>query len=177
MTRADARYHKRESGTCYDCTRPAAAGRRRCARHLEKGIQACARYLSSEHGMRNRRAHATANKLQAREAQKKCRRTYGRFEYVRKNAGRRKGRSWTLTREQFYTLVAMPCHYCGLPNNVEAGVGLDRLDNMRGYEPDNVVSCCKECNLVRGDRFTPEEMRVIGASVREVKLRREEAAA
>ena len=46
---------------------------------------------------------------------------------------------------------------------------MDRLDNSRGYEPDNVVACCPICNKVRLDHFTPDEMRqVIGPAIRAV---------
>jgi hypothetical protein len=30
--------------------------------------------------------------------------------------------------------------------------GLDRVDNGKGYEIDNVVPCCKECNYAKCDR-------------------------
>lgn len=74
---------------------------------------------------------------------------------VRKAAAR--GKTWELPRETYEALVEEPCEYCGAPTG--AGVGLDRLDNSRGYEPGNVVPCCGPCNLLRGNRLTPEETR------------------
>jgi hypothetical protein len=72
----------------------------------------------------------------------------------------RRGLIWTLTTEQFDALIRGNCHYCGIkPYQVyttsrssKAGAssivytGIDRVDNSRGYEPNNVVSCCKVCN-------------------------------
>lgn len=59
-----------------------------------------------------------------------------------------------------------------MENSSKAGIGLDRLDNAKGYEPGNVVSCCSECNIARSDNFTPEEMKVIGMAIRKVKMAR-----
>jgi hypothetical protein len=33
-------------------------------------------------------------------------------------------------------------------------------------------SCCFECNIARRDHFTPDEMKIIGAAIRAVKLAR-----
>jgi hypothetical protein len=59
-----------------------------------------------------------------------------------------------------------------MPSSSKTGIGLDRLDDSKGYEVGNVVSCCTECNLARGCRFTPKEMKIIGAAIRRVKLAR-----
>ena len=52
-------------------------------------------------------------------------------------------REFTLTYEDFLTFWQQPCSYCGDPIKT---VGLDRVDNSKGYIKDNVVSCCKHCN-------------------------------
>lgn len=74
---------------------------------------------------------------------------------------KRKGYDWNLTEEQFENLVSGECHYCGdIPANKACRVGsngafiyngIDRLDNSKGYECDNVVSCCKICNFAKND--------------------------
>ena len=80
-------------------------------------------------------------------------------DYVHRAA--RSGRGWTLTSELFRRLTSSPCHYCGLePRQVSLASpesngayiynGLDRADNSRGYEPDNVVPCCIACNRGKG---------------------------
>lgn len=56
--------------------------------------------------------------------------------------------------DDFYRLSQMPCHYCGaeLSNcakrkgNEFKYNGLNRLDNSRGHDLDNVVPCCWPCN-------------------------------
>lgn len=57
------------------------------------------------------------------------------------------------------------CIYCGDNKNI----GLDRIDNSRGHEIGNVVPCCYECNVARGNNFTMEEMLVIGKAIKFIK--------
>jgi hypothetical protein len=69
-----------------------------------------------------------------------------------------------------------PCHYCNdeLGSTREnCGVGLDRLDNLIGYELDNVVSCCGPCNVIRSDKLTPEETKIAIQAVVAFRKRRE----
>lgn len=47
------------------------------------------------------------------------------------------------------------CIYCGETDWKKLGV--DRVDNKKPHTPDNVVCCCGECNVKRGDRYTIEE--------------------
>lgn len=79
------------------------------------------------------------------------------------NAARR-GHEWALTKETFRELTSLPCHYCGaIPAQVSLPQGrtdtgsyiyngIDRMDNDKGYTPDNVVPCCKECNFIKNNR-------------------------
>jgi len=60
------------------------------------------------------------------------------------------------------------CVYCGDSNRV----GLDRIDNNLGHTKDNVVPCCYECNTMRSNMFSHEEMFLIGKTVRKIKLAR-----
>ena len=90
-----------------------------------------------------------------------------------RNSPRAKKVGWTLSFEEYATIVTQPCIYCKLTNDVKNGSGLDRTDNNKGYDLSNVVSCCALCNMTRGDRYTPEEMLTfIGPKIREVKLAR-----
>jgi len=67
---------------------------------------------------------------------------------------------YTLAREQMGVLISGECHYCGRPpsqvfHNKATGEtavynGVDRANDGKGYTPDNVVSCCKECNFRKG---------------------------
>ncbi len=69
--------------------------------------------------------------------------------------------SFTITREQFDQLTALPCHYCGtVPANSTKDrwgggafiySGLDRVDPSRGYDIHNVVPACIVCNRAKSD--------------------------
>lgn len=41
------------------------------------------------------------------------------------------------------------------------------MDNAKGYEVDNVVSCCGDCNSLRGDRLSPDETRAAVKAIKE----------
>jgi len=47
-------------------------------------------------------------------------------------------------------------------------LGVDRVDSAAGYTIDNLVPCCFVCNQIKGDRFTAEEMTVVGPAVGEI---------
>lgn len=69
--------------------------------------------------------------------------------------------SFSLSFEQFAAMVRADCAYCGQePQPNRSGHpfnGVDRVENERGYEPDNCVPCCTLCNRAKGamthDRF------------------------
>ena len=61
--------------------------------------------------------------------------------------------TWNLSTEQVKVLFDSDCHYCGVPAaDSPSGNGIDRIDNTKGYEPDNCVPCCIECNRVKLNR-------------------------
>jgi len=70
------------------------------------------------------------------------------------------GREFTLTEEQYCSLIKNPCHYCGqqLPST---GRGLDRIDNNLGYAINNVLPSCAQCNQTRNRFYTVEETKVM----------------
>ena len=86
------------------------------------------------------------------------------YRYMNRNAKYRK-LIWRLTPERARELFSQQCHYCGTPprhstNNKQHKKhattngefiynGIDRVDNKRGYLPDNVVSCCSLCNWMK----------------------------
>jgi hypothetical protein len=87
-----------------------------------------------------------------------------RFSLQKHMAIHRYKREWGLTREQFIELVEKPCCYCG-EVKPSMGVGLDRIDNSKGYTMGNVQPCCGDCNQLRGDRLTVEETKIAVAAV------------
>lgn len=67
--------------------------------------------------------------------------------------------SFDLKFEPFISLVFNPCFYCGDSlksvskrpevNQELAYTGLDRIDSKKGYEINNVVPCCCDCNVLK----------------------------
>lgn len=66
---------------------------------------------------------------------------------------------FNLTEDEFHRLTQHDCYYCGIPpSNVQKSYknhgdyifnGIDRVDNKKGYQLDNVVTCCKQCNFAK----------------------------
>lgn len=85
-----------------------------------------------------------------------------------KGGAKRRGLEFSLTKEHFLKLTKQACFYCrSLPSssivnhgpgmkirNIEHSRyifnGIDRVDNTIGYTENNVVPCCKLCNLMKG---------------------------
>lgn len=94
-----------------------------------------------------------------------------------KTQAKKRNKVFTLTLAEFMALRSgRPCTYCGhdLP---KVGVGLDQKVPGLGYTVENAVPCCTECNVAKSDRFTYDEMLVIGAAIRQVKDARRSAEA
>lgn len=74
----------------------------------------------------------------------------------------------------FLLTVVFPgsCCYCGTREQL----GCDRVDNSRGHTRDNVVVACADCNIMRGDRFSHDEMLVIGHAIAQVRAARDSCA-
>lgn len=76
----------------------------------------------------------------------------------------RRNKLWELSNEFVINLIDKPCRYCGTIGSMRMCVatgecyhnGIDRIDNDKGYTVDNVVSCCKQCNMAK-NVFTEKE--------------------
>jgi len=82
----------------------------------------------------------------------------GRYSIAKAQA-KRKGKLFNLTKEEYALEINKPCYYCNniLGVQTKTSIGLDRLDNNRGYEKDNVVSCCNVCNTIKNQYLTDKE--------------------
>jgi|ERR1035437_4677476 hypothetical protein len=69
----------------------------------------------------------------------------GRYS-IYKHSAKSTHREFTLSMEEFMTFWQKSCFYCG---NIPLTIGLDRIDNDKGYTIENIVSCCTTCNLMR----------------------------
>lgn len=74
-----------------------------------------------------------------------------------------------LTAIEILAFIEQPCVYCGTTVDNR---GLDRIDNAYPHTKGNVQTACGDCNIMRGDRFTVEEMKIIGATIARVKAAR-----
>ncbi len=83
-----------------------------------------------------------------------------RYSYAKCSAKQNK-KPFLLTKDEYKKLASRNCIYCNSPSG-GLGVGLDRIDNDKsiGYTVDNVLPCCRDCNVMRGDRLTVEETKV-----------------
>lgn len=95
-----------------------------------------------------------------------------------KRSSRDRGIPFDLTKDELKQLAASPCRYCGRsPYAANRGrllySGIDRVDNARGYTPDNCVPCCKECNGAKS-KMTVEQFinmcRLVAAHYKETSL-------
>ena len=60
--------------------------------------------------------------------------------------------SFSISLEEFDNITKQPCFYCGdLPEDQFGNhfTGVDRIDSSIGYEIENVVPCCAECNRMK----------------------------
>ena len=65
-----------------------------------------------------------------------------------KRGSKQRGIKFSLTMKEFIEFWQKPCHYCG---DIPATIGIDRVDNTRGYELGNIVPCCSLCNYMKRD--------------------------
>lgn len=71
-----------------------------------------------------------------------------------------------LTKEDFKILFKGDCYLCGKPpsrdfkcknyEEVYTYSSIDRVDSKKGYELDNVKSCCTECNYLKSGKDLTE---------------------
>ena len=73
-----------------------------------------------------------------------------RFGGIKQQA-QNKGIFWNkdLTDEMCYKMMTTKCFYCGFLSS-ETLNGIDRMDAAGNYEASNCVSCCKNCNFMKG---------------------------
>jgi hypothetical protein len=89
----------------------------------------------------------------------RLRRISFKYRYNRlKTQAHKRGKVLEIIYDDYVKLISKPCFYCGEIKE-ECGVGLDRIDNSKGYVLGNVVSCCGECNLKRGYSFEADRFK------------------
>jgi len=86
---------------------------------------------------------------------------YGRL----KSNAKKRGTEFNLDKLDFliwFQGSEKTCHYCGVALNTnghrEEQISVDRMDNSQGYVIENMVLCCQQCNTIKGNIFTENEM-------------------
>jgi hypothetical protein len=69
-----------------------------------------------------------------------------RYSAYLKGANRRKY-DFNISINDFMLFWQKPCEYCG--DEIKT-IGIDRVNNNKGYTIDNICSCCKTCNFLKG---------------------------
>jgi hypothetical protein len=66
-----------------------------------------------------------------------------------KNRAQNKNIPFALTDDQFNKLRTMKCYICGKKTSYTHLNGIDRINNVKGYEIDNCLPCCAGCNYMK----------------------------
>lgn len=100
-----------------------------------------------------------------------------------KLSAKHKGRTFTLSYDDYLAFTKLNCHYCEekIPwEKWSKGSGynkayyIDRIDNSKGYDKDNCVACCTECNFTRGNRYSYEEFVLLSPILKLIKSNRKD---
>lgn len=66
---------------------------------------------------------------------------------------------WDISKKTFISTIEKPCFYCGIQSSMSLNIngfnynynGVDRIDSSKDYTNDNIVPCCKNCNMAKSD--------------------------
>ena len=117
-----------------------------------------------KHDKHLRRCEPCYEKLKKIEAERPVReRQYKAEAFTNKHViwnhyvkgAQKRGIHFALTKTKFNELILQPCFYCNYKKDMEVN-GIDRVDNNKGYQEDNVVSCCESCNVMKGSQHPQE---------------------
>lgn len=72
-----------------------------------------------------------------------------------------RGLEFRISLEEFFKITTKNCYYCGSKPKTVTNFnkvfgqytynGMDRIDNTKGYNIANVITCCKYCNYAKHD--------------------------
>ena len=122
-------------------------------------------YRNSEHGRFHRQ-----------EYNRRLNKTPKGIYWALCRSARSAGRLVRLTADEFvewYKCQDQRCYYCNrefekvIVSDPHART-IDRKDNSKEYTLDNIVLCCRRCNIVKSSVFTEEEMLEIAAKYLQV---------
>lgn len=111
---------------------------------------------------KNKHKHQTRSKKWSENNKEKIR-AYGETLNARfarcKSSAKSRNIAFYLSKDEYEKLYCGSCYYCSdlFGCRVKWSGGLDRLDSLKPYILENVVSCCSQCNSLKGKDFSPEE--------------------
>jgi hypothetical protein len=153
---------KTSTALCVTCGKKALLTKKQCRSCYKKAYRLAnhAKLLEQE------RAQHFYNRPSRLKAYEKFRYSpKARFKYMTRDAAKR-GLSCTLPLEQYVSLIANNCYYCECPMPRSMGTGLDRIDNSKGYDMGNVLTCCGDCNLLRMHKLTVKETKLLSMTLK-----------
>jgi hypothetical protein len=127
---------------------------------------------TGKHDKQLRRCEPCYEKLKKIEAERPVReRQYKAEAFTNKHViwnhyvkgAKKRGINFQISKTRFNELILQTCFYCDYKKEGEVN-GIDRVDNNKGYQDDNVVTCCEVCNQLKGSQHPQEfidKMRVI----------------
>lgn len=110
-----------------------------------------------------------------------------KYIYNELKTHKRSDKEVTMSFEEFLEIISNPiCHYCETPLVYEKNSRywgksnsrahkLDRKDNNLGYDKDNLVTCCWECNRLKSDRFTYDEFIQLSPILKKIMNERQQS--
>jgi hypothetical protein len=105
------------------------------------------------------RESETPGLVKAKLATKKYKQTANGRYRVAKDGASRRGILWSLDFATFLVYANGVCTYCGCEKPPEyQGSFIDRINTNLGYSAENVESCCWNCNKLKGDLLSKDEM-------------------
>lgn len=138
-----------ETKTCTGCNETKDVSCFSKMRAASDGLQSRCKTCQNAANKEKNKAYREANK-DKRLAYNKARGQSQRGKYTMyKSNAKTRGIPFDLSLDQFVTFWQADCYYCG---DQIATIGIDRVDSSVGYTLANCVSCCWECNRLKGDR-------------------------
>lgn len=147
LRRIEDKYDSRYFECLCDCGNLTGATASQLAKFIKKSCGCSTHEEQVNRGLRLKKGMAGFTKVKA---------SYSKHARYRKL-------SFHLNDEQLIKLFTSNCYYCNsepncISNSKSKNVvlkehstfmynGIDRLDNLKGYEIDNCVSCCFNCNV------------------------------
>lgn len=126
---------------CSSCKKPGKFHKNRFTKDgLSYRCADCLKKYHASHYRANRERLLARGKEWVKENQPRV-----SFALYRRTAKSR-GLAFELTMDQFMSFWGKPCFYTGRPI---ASIGLDRVDNAKGYVMGNVVPCCLAANKAK----------------------------